>query len=95
MQASASGECQVRQCSVVGERVAGRVAGVVEQQEEAVGAIDLSATVANEQVARATIVLDPPSAVRASPIRSASSVLSTTSVKSRARLVMRAPQARA
>jgi hypothetical protein len=44
---------------VVGEREACGIGGVVEEQEEPVGALDLVATVQREQVTRAAVVLGP------------------------------------
>ena len=71
---------QRRQHSVIVERVASRVCGAVEKQEEAVRTIDLAAVMAAQRCAGAAVVLDPEHLVaRASPRRCVSSVLSTTS----------------
>ena len=89
MQPGPGVEREVRECLVVGERVAGGVRRVVEQQEEAVGAVDLAAAVARRGGRAPGGRARPrPRAARASPRRSTSSVLSTTSVKRRARSVI-------
>ena len=59
MQADPGGEREIGKCVVVGERVAGGVGRVVEQQEEAVGAVDLAAVVACEEIAGPAVVLGP------------------------------------
>ena len=59
MDADPGGEREVGESAVVGERVAGRVDRIVEQQEEAVGATDLAAVMAREKVARPAVVRGP------------------------------------
>ena len=59
MEADPGAESEVGKRVVVGERVAGRVSRLVEQQEEAVGTSDLAAVVASDEVARAAVVRGP------------------------------------
>ena len=59
MQARPGGEREFGERLVVGERVAGRIGRIVEQQEEAVGTSDLAAVVTREKSARATVVRGP------------------------------------
>jgi len=59
MEADPRGKSEVRKCVVVGERVAGRVSRIVEQQEEAVGTSNLAAVVASDEVAGTAVVRSP------------------------------------
>ena len=59
MQPDPGAEREVRDGPVIGEGVAGGVRGLLEEQEEAVGAVDLEAAVTREQVARPAVVRGP------------------------------------
>jgi hypothetical protein len=59
VEADSRGDVEVRERRVIRERVAGGVGHIVEQQEQAVGAPDLAAVMAGEQVARPAIVCGP------------------------------------
>ena len=52
-------ESELGERRVVAERVAGGIGGLVEQQEEAVGPVDLAAAMADEERAAAAVVLGP------------------------------------
>ena len=84
MEANPGGQRKIGKCMVVAERIAGSVSRVVEQQEQAIGASDLTAAVVSEEVARPAVVLGPD--LRRAGVAEAldHGVLSTTSVKRRA-----------
>ena len=93
VQADTSAQRQSSECLVVVQRVAQRVERHVEQQEETVGAIDLSPTMAHQQVARPAIVLGPQLRCACVAQLLDLRVLSTTSVKSSEQTVIEGTQA--